>query len=317
MSRSAIAKWETDNGTPDIANLKMISQMFKIRIDDLLNDDLNNDLNNDLSTHLSSAKKEENTTFVSEDGSTVNSNNQKESKFFKMMKNVLGFEEVAIEEEEDEASLEGKTLENGKDADYNKFADNTKFSQSNMISEDNEPLEDGEKLYRKTEEAYNTEATNENETLTSSTTETTAIDDEKEHTSTLDIFEKFKKLKKEEDEKAERYRRIQKMKQLEELKKQESKLDNNVTEEYSAEDGIDYYDEDQPVVVRTVGTSDSEDARKELNRLEELRKLRNFEIEKQQYRKAYEEKIEPNETFENEDTMDEPHFDFMDRFKRK
>ena len=39
VSRSAIAKWETDNGTPDIANLKMISQMFKIRIDDLLNDE--------------------------------------------------------------------------------------------------------------------------------------------------------------------------------------------------------------------------------------------------------------------------------------
>lgn len=39
VSRSAIAKWETDNGTPDIANLKMISKMFKISIDDLLNDE--------------------------------------------------------------------------------------------------------------------------------------------------------------------------------------------------------------------------------------------------------------------------------------
>jgi len=39
VSRSAIAKWETDNGTPDIANLKMISQMFEISIDDLLNDE--------------------------------------------------------------------------------------------------------------------------------------------------------------------------------------------------------------------------------------------------------------------------------------
>ncbi|MBP3677703.1 MAG: helix-turn-helix transcriptional regulator, partial [Agathobacter sp.] len=39
VSRSAIAKWETDNGTPDIANLKMISQMFDISIDDLLNDE--------------------------------------------------------------------------------------------------------------------------------------------------------------------------------------------------------------------------------------------------------------------------------------
>lgn len=39
VSRSAIAKWETDNGTPDIANLKMISQMFEISIDHLLNDE--------------------------------------------------------------------------------------------------------------------------------------------------------------------------------------------------------------------------------------------------------------------------------------
>jgi len=39
VSRSAIAKWETDTGTPDIANLKMISQMFEISIDDLLNDE--------------------------------------------------------------------------------------------------------------------------------------------------------------------------------------------------------------------------------------------------------------------------------------
>ena len=39
VSRSAIAKWETDNGTPDICNLKMISQMFAISIDELLNDE--------------------------------------------------------------------------------------------------------------------------------------------------------------------------------------------------------------------------------------------------------------------------------------
>lgn len=39
VSRSAIAKWETDNGTPDRANLKMISQMFEISIDHLLNDE--------------------------------------------------------------------------------------------------------------------------------------------------------------------------------------------------------------------------------------------------------------------------------------
>ncbi|MBQ6845092.1 MAG: helix-turn-helix transcriptional regulator [Agathobacter sp.] len=39
VSRSAIAKWETDNGTPDISNLKMISQMFAISIDELLSDE--------------------------------------------------------------------------------------------------------------------------------------------------------------------------------------------------------------------------------------------------------------------------------------
>lgn len=39
VSRSAIAKWESDNGTPDIGNLKMISQMFAISIDELINDE--------------------------------------------------------------------------------------------------------------------------------------------------------------------------------------------------------------------------------------------------------------------------------------
>lgn len=38
VSRSAIAKWETNNGTPDIGNLKRISQMFAISMDDLLDD---------------------------------------------------------------------------------------------------------------------------------------------------------------------------------------------------------------------------------------------------------------------------------------
>ncbi|MBQ2803883.1 MAG: helix-turn-helix transcriptional regulator [Lachnospiraceae bacterium] len=38
VSRSAIAKWETNNGTPDISNLKRISQMFAISMDSLLND---------------------------------------------------------------------------------------------------------------------------------------------------------------------------------------------------------------------------------------------------------------------------------------
>ena len=39
VSRSAVAKWETDNGTPEISNLKLISKMFSISLDDLLNDE--------------------------------------------------------------------------------------------------------------------------------------------------------------------------------------------------------------------------------------------------------------------------------------
>lgn len=31
VSRSAIAKWETDNGIPEIGNLKMISKMMIIK----------------------------------------------------------------------------------------------------------------------------------------------------------------------------------------------------------------------------------------------------------------------------------------------
>ncbi len=38
VSRSAIAKWETNNGTPDISNLKMISQIFAISMDELLDE---------------------------------------------------------------------------------------------------------------------------------------------------------------------------------------------------------------------------------------------------------------------------------------
>ena len=34
VSRSAIAKWETNGGVPEISNLKMISQIFDFRNDD-------------------------------------------------------------------------------------------------------------------------------------------------------------------------------------------------------------------------------------------------------------------------------------------
>lgn len=39
VSRSAIAKWETDKGMPDITNLKAISQLLGISIDYLLDED--------------------------------------------------------------------------------------------------------------------------------------------------------------------------------------------------------------------------------------------------------------------------------------
>lgn len=38
VSRSAIAKWETDNGVPEISNLKLISNIFNISVDDLVYD---------------------------------------------------------------------------------------------------------------------------------------------------------------------------------------------------------------------------------------------------------------------------------------
>lgn len=44
VSRSAIAKWETDKGMPDINNLKIISQVLGISIDYLLDDGTKIDL---------------------------------------------------------------------------------------------------------------------------------------------------------------------------------------------------------------------------------------------------------------------------------
>lgn len=36
VSRSAVAKWETDNGIPDVDNLKVISKLLNVSIDYLL-----------------------------------------------------------------------------------------------------------------------------------------------------------------------------------------------------------------------------------------------------------------------------------------
>lgn len=38
ISRSAVAKWETDKGIPDVDNLKAISELLGMSIDNLLNE---------------------------------------------------------------------------------------------------------------------------------------------------------------------------------------------------------------------------------------------------------------------------------------
>jgi len=38
VSRSAIAKWETNSGVPEVSNLKIISKLFDISIDELIDD---------------------------------------------------------------------------------------------------------------------------------------------------------------------------------------------------------------------------------------------------------------------------------------
>ena len=38
VSRSAIAKWETDKGMPDVENLKMLSRLLRVSVDSLLSD---------------------------------------------------------------------------------------------------------------------------------------------------------------------------------------------------------------------------------------------------------------------------------------
>ncbi len=42
VSRSAIAKWESDGGVPDINNLKYLSRCFNVSIDELLDEDNEN-----------------------------------------------------------------------------------------------------------------------------------------------------------------------------------------------------------------------------------------------------------------------------------
>jgi Predicted transcriptional regulators len=41
VSRSAVAKWETDKGMPDVNNLKVMAQLLNVSVDYLLDDDEN------------------------------------------------------------------------------------------------------------------------------------------------------------------------------------------------------------------------------------------------------------------------------------
>lgn len=39
VSRSAVAKWETDKGLPDVGNLKILARLLKVSVDHLLDDE--------------------------------------------------------------------------------------------------------------------------------------------------------------------------------------------------------------------------------------------------------------------------------------
>ena len=40
VSRSAIAKWETDKGLPDVGNLKILARLLNVSVDHLLDETL-------------------------------------------------------------------------------------------------------------------------------------------------------------------------------------------------------------------------------------------------------------------------------------
>jgi len=43
VSRSAVAKWETDKGLPDVGNLKMLARLLKVSVDHLLDEEQTGD----------------------------------------------------------------------------------------------------------------------------------------------------------------------------------------------------------------------------------------------------------------------------------
>ena len=248
-----------------------------------------------------------------------------ENKFLKVLKMVLGFEQ-----EENYQNVKEKYTENNKkilvdEKNINQYVkNNVKVEDVENTSKDNDDLENIEEPSNNDANEKNINEVSKNDVDIAKIEEDvneSSLDDKsaneklkesEESIETLDIFEKFKKLKKAEDEKAERLRRVQKLKQLEELNQEQSKQENKNISATINDDK--YFESDEPAVVRTVGHSDSEVAREELRKLEELRKVRNFEIETKDV--AYNDNS-GKENFEDEDTMDEPHFDFMDRFKRK
>lgn len=55
VSRAAVAKWENDNGTPDIGNLKILSDYFACDLDSLLDEDRQPEMKNSQNLPLESA----------------------------------------------------------------------------------------------------------------------------------------------------------------------------------------------------------------------------------------------------------------------
>ncbi|MBO5141589.1 MAG: tetratricopeptide repeat protein [Clostridia bacterium] len=238
---------------------------------------------------------------------TENTSKKSESKFFQMMKSVLGFENSNDEEsEEDNDSIEEtEEIENS-----NEYVEQEKVRKEELyINEDN-------KYENKSYESDTLTNQSDNNSIKDNEAAEGVLSDFKEFNNEekLDIFEKFKKLKMEEEEKAERLRRAQKIKQLEELRAQEEKKREPIL---SNKQNDEFTNDDDPIVVRVVSKNDNEDESKS----KEKRLLENSIelLNKENLRKieTYEESDVANENFEDEDTMTEPHFDFMDRFKRR
>lgn len=209
----------------------------------------------------------------------------KENKLVKALKMVLGFE-AENEDNDDENNEQEEDKDLRKEENLNANAEDEKYEEDNVAEvKENDYFLDEQDINEENSKIPNLKKNDED-------------------LEPLDILEKFKKLKKVEDEKAEKYRRIQKMKQLEELKQGKTSQENERITPFSKDDN--YFETDEPAVVRVVGTNSNE---VELDNLKEASVIENKKV-------AYDENG-GKENFEEEDAADEPHFDFMDRFKRK